>query len=227
MEKQHKFFSKKLLKEANEAAHREKRSKCINPSIIEKLPNDKFYFISRFLYHRKNELRVFIHLDFNKTKSFFLLDISVTRYLSLPYLLEDSENSFELNIPERPFKNSREWKEIEIKQPIRKQGNFRKLILEVYNNTCAVCNISEKSLLRAAHILDVKYGGEEVISNGICLCVNHEVAFDNNILNILPNYKIESKSEIGLTVKSLKLPLNEEFYPNPEFIILKNKLLNN
>ncbi len=96
-------------------------------------------------------------------------------------------------------------------------------MLEAYNNKCAICDISEPNLLVAAHILDVKYGGEEIISNGICLCINHERAFDNKVLTILPDYSVNSKAQIGITVESIKLPENVEYYPNPEFFRLKNQ----
>ena len=90
VKKEFKFFSKKLLKEANEASHREKRSRCIDNEIIVNLKNDEIFFIQQFIFHKKNELRLFVNLDKENPEKFHLLDISVTRYLSLPYIEENS-----------------------------------------------------------------------------------------------------------------------------------------
>ena len=219
---EYRFFSKPLLKKANEAAHREKRNRCINPEKIEKLPLDFIYYVIGFLYHKKNELRLRILVDENG--NFEFIDVSVTRYYSLPLIQFFDDDTCNIKQGERPYPNGREWQESEVKKPLRKQSKFRKLVLSNYSNTCALCEINEPSLLRAAHIWDVKDGGPDTEENGICLCINHETGFDKGLIKINPNYSVEASNGIGVTVNKLKLPSNKKKYPLPKY--LKKKLLN-
>ena len=217
------FFSKPLLIEANNAAHREKRSRCINPELIEKLSSNSIYHVLKFWFHKKNELRLFIEV--NDKGEFQLLDTTITRYESLPIIRYFDNGEYEINFQKRPYPNGREWQETEIKKPLRKQSKFRKDILKAYSGCCAVCDINEPSLIRAAHILNVKDGGVESIENGIALCVNHEIAFDNGILTIGDDYRVETNGEIGVLVKKIKLPKNKNHFPNIEYIKKKNELI--
>lgn len=217
------FLPKALLKEANDAAHREKRSRCIDPKLVNNIPNEFDCFIKNKFYHKKNEIRLEVEIDVNGTTKF--LDISITRYLTLPTRKYLDNEVFEDIYPERPYLNEREWQEVEIKKPLRKQTKFRREVLSSYNFTCAICSINEKNLLRAAHILGVAEGGIDTINNGITLCVNHEIAFDQGKIKILPNYEVVAPSGIGVEVSKLKLPSNNSDYPSPENLLLKLKLL--
>ena len=220
---EYKFFSKPLLKEANEAAHREKRSRCINPLVIDSLPLDFIYYVSGFIYHKKNELRLTIIID--KSGKSELLDISVTRYQSLPTIRYFEDGNFDVKFSERPYPNGRKWQEIEIKKPLRNQIQFRKTVLSAYSKCCALCDLNETSLLRAAHILDVKNGGPDTIENGICLCVNHEIAFDNGIIQINPDYSVIAPKNLGVCVNEIKLPIDKCLNPSPDFLKQKLKLI--
>lgn len=221
---EYRFFSKPLLKEANEAALREKRNKCINPSVIEFLSLDYLYYVVKFIYHRKNELRLFIEID--ESGKFELLDTSITRFESLPMIRYFEDGKYDVIFSERPYPNGREWQESEILKPIRKQSTFRKKILEAYDNCCSVCEMNALGLLRAAHILDVKDGGPDTIDNGIALCVNHEIAFDKGLLVIQPNYSVECLDNLGVTVDKIKLPKDENYYPSAEYLKKKIELNN-
>ncbi|MFA5297809.1 MAG: HNH endonuclease [Lutibacter sp.] len=221
---EYKFFSKSLLKEANDAAHREKRNKCINPSIIESLPLDYIFHVVKFMYHKRNELRLFVEIDRNGRTE--LLDMSITRYESLPTIRYFEDGIFDIKRSNRPYPNGREWQETEILKPVRKQSKFRKEVLEAYNNCCSICDLDEKGLLRAAHIMDVKNGGPDTIKNGIALCVNHEIAFDIGLIKIHPDYTVECLDNLKVTVTKLKLPENESNYPSVEYLKRKIELKN-
>lgn len=223
--KEYRFFSKPLLKEANDAAHREKRNKCIKPSTIESLPLDHIYLVVKFMYHRKNELRLIIQTGENGKIE--LLDTSITRFESLPTIRYFEDGKYDVRFSERPYPNRREWQESEVLKPIRKQSQFRKKLLKVYNNCCSVCGLNEPSLLRAAHIVDVKNGGPDTVENGIILCVNHEIAFDNGLIIIHPNYIVECSGNLGVTVERLKLPLNKNNLPLAEHLKRKIELNKN
>jgi putative restriction endonuclease len=207
-----KFFSKGLLREANNAAHRENRSRCIDPKYLEELPLDFVYYVTKFIYHKKNELRLFVLIDSNgHTK---LLDVSITRYNSLPSIVFYEDETYDVKFNQRPYPNHREWQETETIKPVRRQAKFRQNVLKVYGNTCAVCDIKDKTLLRAAHIIDVKDGGTDEVNNGICLCTNHEIAFDRGSLQILPDYSVKHFGDIGVIVSTIKLPIDQVNYPS-------------
>lgn len=220
---EYKFFSKALLKEANDAAHREKRSRCINPAIIDSLPFDFVFHVDRFIYHKKNELRLTVIVDENGKCE--LLDVSATRYQSLPTIRYFDDGNFDVQFSERPYPNGREWQEIEVKKPLRNQIQFRKIVLSAYNNCCSLCDLSETSLLRAAHILDVKNGGPDTIENGICLCVNHEIAFDNGLIRINPDYSVTASDKLGVCVNGIKLPIDKKYFPSSDYLKQKLELI--
>jgi putative restriction endonuclease len=216
------FFSKNLLREANTAAHREKRRGCIDPKKLESFPPDFIFYVTKYIYHKRNELRLFVLTSTEGHTE--LLDISIVRYQTLPVITLYENDTCDIKFNERPYPNLREWQESESIKPVRQQAKFRLGILNAYKNQCSVCEIKDKSLLRAAHIIDVKDGGTDDISNGICLCVNHEIAFDRGILKILPDYKVEHHGNIGNVTKTLRLPLDSTDHPgklNLEFKLQK------
>lgn len=218
------FFTKRLLIEYNNAAIREKRNSAIKKEVLKNLTEGYIFPITYEFYHGKDEMRVMISLFEVGTA---LLDMTSERYFMLPiakwnektqeYIFED-ENEIRKKFP---YKN-REWTEKVVKQPYRRQGKFRKEILRAYNNTCAVCGVKEPKILRAAHIVPVAKGGTDEISNGICLCTNHEIAFDNGLLKIRPDGKIEILSEEFKGVyDTILYPQNKEWYPSSEYLKIK------
>ena len=71
------------------------------------------------------------------------------------------------------------------------QDRFRDMVLENYHEKCAICNISEKALLEASHIITVKnFDTAGAIDNGICLCILHHKMFDKGYLSFNNEYKV-------------------------------------
>ncbi len=157
------------------------------------MPDQYIFPVIMEFYHQKGEMRVMLLLLENEP---VFLDMSEERYSILTVAKWNDEwqvYSFEKEetVRERfPYKN-REWTQKIVKKPYRKQGQFRKKVLKAYNNTCAVCEIKEPSILRAAHIVPVTKGGSDEIENGICLCTNHEIAFDRGLIKIQSNGTVE------------------------------------
>ncbi len=65
----------------------------------------------------------------------------------------------------------------------RRNGAFRARVLDAYNGSCAVCELSlelqEHNVgLEAAHIHWHAYGGTSEVRNGLALCVLHHKLFD-------------------------------------------------
>ena len=77
----------------------------------------------------------------------------------------------------------------------------------------------ESKILRAAHIVPVAKGGIDDITNGICLCTNHEVAFDKGLIKIRPNGKVEVKStELKGVYDKILLPKEKKNWPSKKYL---------
>ena len=216
-----KYFTKKILIEYNNAAIREKRNRALKEHFLEKLQDDWIYPIVYQIYHEKNEIRVQISF-FEDGMGF--LDMTRERYDMFP-IAKWNEKMQKLEIEDDeeirkrfPYKN-REWTEKVEKKPYRKQGKFRKEVLSAYGATCAVCGLHEPSILRAAHIVPVAKGGVDDITNGICLCTNHELAFDKGLIKIRPDGKVEVKSsELKGIYDKILFPKDKQNWPDKDYL---------
>ena len=222
------YFTKQLLIEYNMAAIREKRNRALREDILEELEEEFIYPILSRMFHTKDEIRVEICF-FNLGNAW--LDMSVERYYMLPVArwneeLEAYEIEDEIKIRERfPYKN-REWTEKVIKKPYRKQGKFRKEVLNAYDNTCAVCGIREPKVLRAAHIVPVVKGGSDDITNGLCLCTNHEIAYDRGLIKIKSDGKIEVMSnELKGIYDKIIYPKDKDVWPSEKYLREKYNMM--
>ncbi|MCB2361595.1 HNH endonuclease [Clostridium estertheticum] len=215
-----KYFTKSELIKANKAAIRENRRCQLNEELLKNLPENRTFPIAYEFYHTKNEMRVGILFDLKGT--FGYLDMSMNRYKVIPTATYDDEG-IEYEDPKitelkQPYPNEREWEEKTVIKPVRKQGKFRREVLKSYENQCAVCNINRPSLLRAAHIIPVVKDNDDSVNNGICLCVLHEVAFDNGILKISPDGEVivVGDGSIKTDFTHMKFPKDKNNYPSHE-----------
>ncbi|KAA1054689.1 HNH endonuclease [Azospirillum argentinense] len=222
-----KYLTKPLLREINDAAIREGRNRAVMEEFVESLPDDAKFPIVWFMYHAKNEIRIMVH--FGPNHGINLVDISQFRYDTLPGVTFHDDGSVEFEDPaismaKRPYPNGREWQEKVVMKPVRDQHAFRREVLNAYGRQCALCSISEPSLLRAAHIVDVAAGGSDDISNGICLCVNHEIAYDKGIIVIREDFTVEvnSDSNIQSTYDRVRLPEKRDLWPSKENLSQKS-----
>ena len=81
----------------------------------------------------------------------------------------------------------------------KRDPNFSNKIKKHFNYTCAICGITEKDVLQAAHIKSVAEGGSDKISNGICLCANHHLLLDSGKIVLSKDKKsfsVKNTSEI-------------------------------
>lgn len=119
----------------------------------------------------------------------------------------------------------------------KRTKSFSNSVIAAYDATCAVCG-RQLNLIQAAHIVPHCHPkGNDLVTNGIALCVEHHALYDKAIL--LPNYdgklhlnesKIEFLSAIGQAkgVESLQVfnnrnfetPKNENHHPKKEFLQL-------
>ena len=123
-------------------------------------------------------------------------------------------------------------KETVIRQRID-QNAFRSMILNNYNETCAITGINDKRLLIASHIIpwaereDTRLNPE----NGICFSALYDRAFDKGLITVDPNdYTIiisvslkdaltkDAYNEHFGKINNKKIILPEEHKPAPEFL---------
>ena len=124
------------------------------------------------------------------------------------------------------------------------QDVIRKQALIQYSTECALCDIKDRDMLTASHVVpwseDVQFRG--ILENVICLCKFHDTLFEKGKIAIMDDYSIkfsksylhmanESKSYVllkKLTYKHLRLPISE--HPSQELLcrrresFLKNEL---
>lgn len=221
-----KYLTKKLLREINDASIREERNRAIREECVDEFPDDRKFPVIYHMYHTRDEIRLLIKLGDGDNEVGFI-DVSTARYNTLPNAIFHDDGRVELedlSVAEakRPYPNGREWKEKVVRQPVRKQPAFRKGLLQAYEFQCAMCTINEPSLLRGAHIVDVADGGDDSIQNGICLCSNHERAFDKGIIEVTEDFSVRFRRDCNIpTFDRLRLPKNERERPSKKNIIIK------
>lgn len=135
-----------------------------------------------------------------------------------------------LQISETSLKGT--TKEALVKQRIN-QDVFRNMILNNYNQTCAITGINDSRLLIASHIIpwaereDTRLNPE----NGICLSALYDKAFDKGLITIRPDdYTIMVSPSLSDTlsksaytehfakIENKKIMLPEEHKPKTEFL---------
>lgn len=218
MDRGRRYLKKQLLIEFNAAAIREKRSNWIDKDYLQSLP-DGYYPILLAMYHSRDEIRTEVIFDIKGTSAY--LDMSIDRFETIPQGVQSEEGYLVLTESEirkqMPY-GGKEWTEKVEKKPYRK-STFRKRVLSAYDNKCAVCDKSNIRVLRAAHIKDAANGGSEETDNGICLCANHEIAFDRGDLKISPD------GEIICVVEDTTIKITHISYPQDKSNWPSKKLL--
>jgi putative restriction endonuclease len=112
------------------------------------------------------------------------------------------------------------------------QPEFRRLVLNAYEQQCSLCRLRHPELLDAAHIREDSQGGAAIVTNGIAMCAIHHRAFDSQVLGIRPDHVIEVRSDVreerdgptlqhalqGVHGQTLVLPRRAEAWPDPTFL---------
>ncbi|MCY8498418.1 HNH endonuclease [Bacillus atrophaeus] len=215
-----KYFTKAILIEANNAAIREDRNRQLNEHYLESLSDDKvFPIILAIDEHNRGEIRVQIIFDDKGAGGF--LDMTKKRYNNLPQATFNEDGTIELESEEalnvrRPYPPGREYVEKVVRTVVRDKG-FREKILSAYSNECAMCEVNERSSLVAAHIYPAHLCSDDSVNNGICLCSNHDKAYERGNICITaegdiivrdPNSKVD--------YHKIRFPKLKDDYPSTE-----------
>ncbi len=152
------------------------------------------------------------------------------------------ENDSTDSLADEIIKNPKTAKEIYQRVKVRgtAQAIFRSALLKAYECKCAICGLSFKEALDAAHIVPwSKSSNEERLSpsNGILLCSNHHKLFDCGIIKINTGFQVlheviernsYSKADrlatIEVSLQTISLPKSEHLHPSVELINKRNRL---
>lgn len=119
------------------------------------------------------------------------------------------------------------------------QAFFRKVILSIYDNKCAVTNIDIPKLLVASHIIPWSKNEKERVnpSNGICLSPLYDKVFDEGFMTISEDYtlifsdklrKIKDKKTFNTFFENYEnQPINlpSKFHPNQDFLRFHREII--
>ena len=110
------------------------------------------------------------------------------------------------NIDEAPFELEERQQRREARVRVRPgQARFQFEVFRRYGCQCAVCGVSVKELLDAAHIRGKGERGSDDPRNGLVLCATHHRAFDRGFFVIEPHSgEIRVKPE-GTTQEALQI----------------------
>ena len=116
-----------------------------------------------------------------------------------------------------------------ITQQIRReqQGKFRQLLLDAYNETCAITKTNVPQVLQAAHINPYRGKRSQIVSNGLLLRADLHLLFDAYLLSIDPqnglvaiSQRLANSRYSSLKGKELYLPSDHHNEPNPSLLAL-------
>ncbi|MBK8990091.1 MAG: HNH endonuclease [Chloroflexi bacterium] len=112
------------------------------------------------------------------------------------------------------------------------QRFFRESIMANYRERCCVCGMPIPELLIASHIIPWKAREDLRLnpSNGLCLCVLHDKAFDRGLLSIDDDYKVMISSliqehSLQEAVKHGLTAYNEHFILLPDRFVPEKRFL--
>ena len=111
------------------------------------------------------------------------------------------------------------------------QPVFRAALVDAYRGRCAISGLPEERLLDAAHIVPDRDAdlGQPVVANGLLLSKLHHAAFDQHLIGITPDYRLQISAPLrklydGPMLELLKdgdgrrlhLPRRRQDWPDPE-----------
>jgi putative restriction endonuclease len=112
------------------------------------------------------------------------------------------------------------------------QRRFRGLVLDAYRDRCAVCRLHEPRLLDASHIVaDRDPAGVAAVRNGLAFCSIHHRAFDQDLVGVSPDYRVQVARRLlddedgpmldllkGFHGRSIELPRSARSRPDPDLL---------
>ncbi|MCH5598651.1 HNH endonuclease [Niabella ginsengisoli] len=180
----------------------------------------------------KNAIEMYNEFSSNWNEMLYQSEVLLAKYQNKK-VEEIALDQNEIQEIEKDILSGKEGKYIErvVKTRVN-QSLFRKVVINNYSNSCAICSLDIQNLLVASHILKWSENEEHRLNptNGLCLCNIHDRAFELGYIGINSEYSILISDGLKLAKdkqtfsslfgrhenKSLILP--DKFYPNIDFL---------
>ncbi|MBF0430779.1 MAG: HNH endonuclease [Fibrobacteria bacterium] len=112
------------------------------------------------------------------------------------------------------------------------QNVFRKIILQIYKQSCCVSGLNIPAINRASHIIPWAADKDKRMDprNGICLSATYDAAFDRNLFSLDDDYRIILSKEIKdyytrdsvknyfLSKEGMAISLPDRYLPNKKYL---------
>jgi putative restriction endonuclease len=180
----------------------------------------------------KNAIEMYNEFANNWDEMLYQSEVLLAKYQNKK-VEEIALEQYEIQEIEKDILSGKEGKDVEriVKSRVN-QSLFRKVVVNNYSNSCAICSLDIQNLLVASHILKWSENKEHRLNptNGLCLCNIHDRAFELGYIGINTDYSILVSNELKQVKekstfsslfgrhenKSIILP--DKFYPNIDFL---------
>lgn len=180
----------------------------------------------------KNAIEMYNEFANNWDEMFYQSEVLLAQYQNKT-IQEIALDKIQIQEIENDIFNGKEGKDIQrlVKTRVN-QSLFRRVVVNNYSNSCAICALDIQNLLVASHILKWSENQSNRLNpeNGLCLCSIHDKAFELGYIGIKSDYTILLSTEIRQLKeketftslfgrhenKSIVLP--DKFYPNTQFL---------
>jgi putative restriction endonuclease len=112
------------------------------------------------------------------------------------------------------------------------QQVFRKMVFQIYQNTCCISGLDVPQVNRASHIIPWAKDAAKRLdpSNGLCLSATYDAAFDRNLISFDEDYRLlvsreirdHYRSEVARTYfqnrVGQQMTLPNRYLPKPEYL---------
>jgi putative restriction endonuclease len=139
----------------------------------------------------------FVGVGVGVYKAFYPLFVESSDDAGLEFTIVDAEQRLIASDEQMDPANKRRYLERLTRQRLH-QPIFRSQVLHAYETKCTICRLRHATLLDAAHILSDSLGGQPVVPNGLALCKIHHAAYDQDLLSITPEYRVQVKPSVLL-----------------------------
>ena len=154
------------------------------------------FLIDAVSHNRLRHVRIAWVSDHDDEQRAFLL--SFLPPISLPIANDDSGDDFALSktADDRKLGAS-------LRRPGQPEFSFR--VFQRYGVRCALCNVSHKRMLEAAHLKPASLLGADDAKNGLVLCRNHHAALDAGLF-VINHITLEVEVRVkGVDLASLSI----------------------
>lgn len=203
-----------------------KSYKALNDTVLAAQLSEEFFLLLSDPIKREELKRAILEKYFGRKESYRIAENSTYSNKVKTQILYDPDQNYARNV-----KRQIEAQPIDAREEVMtlRSSVFRKAILEIYNNQCAVSGLKvadakNRSLVDACHIMPFAETYNDSIRNGLAFSPTFHRAFDRGIIAISDNYKVlvhpslkDFNPDSGIRQyenQDIYLPQEASFYPS-------------